>query len=315
MARQTLEKTPVMGKEKPPRLPVLYGFIAAGVAVLAILLLVFPNLSGNAGFLALTVFTIILGFTGLGLIVSGASFRLPATLKWGFSVVLVAFLALDFIIFLLPVFTPGKTANDASPFAAATQPAMANGADAMAKPTTNAMVQPTGDAMMVKPTADAMAKPTVDAMAKPTTDAMAKPTVDAMAKPAEGAMMAQPTADAMAKPTAEAMAKPLTGIFNNEGLEPVVGNVIIGKSAEGKNILRFENFKTPNGPDLYVYLTKVESPSDDGQIKAGLEVTALKISNGNLNFDLPANVDLSQYKSVVVYCKSFSKVFGYANLK
>jgi len=183
-----------------------------------------------------------------------------------------------------------------------------------AKPTEAAMAkaQPTADATatakltevaMVKPTEVPMMKPTAEAMAKPTEAVMAKPTAEAMAK-------AQPTADAMAKPNG-----PLSGDFNNQGAEPVAGKATLGKTSEGKLVLRFENLKSAPGPDLFVYLTKAESPSTNDQIKMGLEVGKLKATQGSLNYELDSSLDLSQYKAVVVYCKSFSVVFGYANLK
>jgi len=183
-----------------------------------------------------------------------------------------------------------------------------------AKPTEAAMAkaQPTADA-----TATAKLTEVAMAMVKPTEVPMMKPTAEAMAKPIEAAM-AKPTAEAMAKPTEAAMAKPngpLSGDFNNQGAEPVAGKATLGKTSEGKLVLRFENLKSAPGPDLFVYLTKAESPSTNDQIKMGLEVGKLKATQGSLNYELDSSLDLSQYKAVVVYCKSFSVVFGYANLK
>jgi hypothetical protein len=106
----------------------------------------------------------------------------------------------------------------------------------------------------------------------------------------------------------------LGGDFNNQGAEPVAGKAILGKNAAGKIVLRFEDFKSAPGPDLFVYLTKNASP-DASQVQKGYEVGKLKATGGNLNYELDSSIDLSQYKSVVVYCKSFSTVFGFANLK
>jgi hypothetical protein len=177
-----------------------------------------------------------------------------------------------------------------------TEAAMAGGSDsAMMKPTEGAMMAKTTEAaMMAKPTEGAM-------MAKTTEAAMAKPTSDAMAKGTEGAMMAK-------------AAGPFSGEFNNQGAEPVAGKVTLGKTTDGKLVLRLENLKSANGPDLHVYLTKEASPSNDAQIKQGFEVGTLKATQGNLNYELDTSLDLSQYKSVAIYCKSASVVFGFANL-
>jgi hypothetical protein len=40
----------------------------------------------------------------------------------------------------------------------------------------------------------------------------------------------------------------------------------------------------------------------------------LKATHGNSNYALPDSLDLGTYRSVVVYCRSFSVIFGYANL-
>jgi hypothetical protein len=186
--------------------------------------------------------------------------------------------------------------------------------------TTEAMSQPTTDAMMAKGTPDAMAKPTTEAMMAKTTEAMAAKTTDAMmagtpaAMATTDAMMAKGTPGAM---TTDAMvAKPslLGGDFNNQGAEAVSGKAVLGKTSDGKLVLRFENLKSANGPDLYVYLTKQTSPSTADQIKAGVEIGKLKATTGNLNYELDTKLDLTQYKSVVIYCKSVNVVFGFANL-
>ena len=79
------------------------------------------------------------------------------------------------------------------------------------------------------------------------------------------------------------------------------------------HILRFEDFSVTNGPDLRVYLTKEANPTKD-QVKAGLEIARLKGNKGNQNYALPAEVDPSAFKAVVIYCNPFSVVFATANL-
>lgn len=103
--------------------------------------------------------------------------------------------------------------------------------------------------------------------------------------------------------------------FNNQGDHAVVGKVTLGKTSEGKTLLRFENLNSPNGPDLHVYLSKNASPGTPDQVKNGLEVGKLKATQGSLNYELDSTLDLTQYKSVVIYCQAVSAIFGYANLQ
>ena len=44
------------------------------------------------------------------------------------------------------------------------------------------------------------------------------------------------------------------------------------------------------------------------------EVGKLQATTGGSNYELAATTDITQFKSVVIYCKSFSVIFGYANL-
>ena len=108
----------------------------------------------------------------------------------------------------------------------------------------------------------------------------------------------------------------LTGMFDHRsGVDTVAGNATLGKTSDGKVILRFENLNSANGPDLHVYLSKQASPANTQQVMDGLEVGKLKATQGTSNYELAATTDITQYKSVVIYCKSFSVVFGYANLR
>lgn len=85
---------------------------------------------------------------------------------------------------------------------------------------------------------------------------------------------------------------------------------------DGQRVLRLENFKSTNGPNLYVYLSGTASPRNSAQLSAAgeFEVAPLKGNIGNQNYALPAGLDLSKFKSVVIYCKHFHVVFGSAPL-
>lgn len=88
------------------------------------------------------------------------------------------------------------------------------------------------------------------------------------------------------------------GIHNAEGLAKVI------PLDNGENILRLENFKATNGPDLYVYL------STDKQASEFVNLGRLKASSGNQNYDIPDGTDLSKYDNVLIWCKAFGVLFG-----
>lgn len=94
------------------------------------------------------------------------------------------------------------------------------------------------------------------------------------------------------------------------------GAVTLYALSNARHVLRFENFRTTNGPDLVVYLTKHKSPAtatdvtDQGYLSLG----KLKGNVGNQNYDIPANVDLSEYQGVVIWCELFGVLFSPASL-
>ena len=92
------------------------------------------------------------------------------------------------------------------------------------------------------------------------------------------------------------------GIHNAEGIAKVI------PLQDGSNILRLESLQVTNGPDLYVYLATDKSASDF------VSLGKLKANNGNQNYNIPAETDLTKYKTVLIWCKPFSVLFGSAEL-
>lgn len=92
------------------------------------------------------------------------------------------------------------------------------------------------------------------------------------------------------------------GIHNAEGMAKVL------PLQDGGNILRLENLHVTNGPDLYVYLATDKSASDF------VSLGKLKANNGNQNYDIPTETDLTKYDTVLIWCRPFSVLFGSAEL-
>ena len=85
----------------------------------------------------------------------------------------------------------------------------------------------------------------------------------------------------------------------------------------GRRILRLSDFMTSNGPDVHVYLVAAPDASDDATVtKAGfVDLGSLKGNIGDQNYDVPADVDLTKYRAVTIWCKRFGVNFGTAPLK
>ncbi len=91
------------------------------------------------------------------------------------------------------------------------------------------------------------------------------------------------------------------------------GSATIYELPDGERILRFEDFRSKNGPDLHVYLSTEAPTSTFAGLGADeIHLGALKGNVGNQNYDVPADLDLSKYRSVVIYCVPFRVVFSTA---
>jgi hypothetical protein len=96
-----------------------------------------------------------------------------------------------------------------------------------------------------------------------------------------------------------------TGEFHPRAHD-VMGKALFIKEGD-KNILRFEDFDTINGPNLHIYLSS--SLGDDDIIDLG----KIKATKGNVNYDV-GNIDITKYNKVLVWCVPFKVLFSYAEL-
>ena len=94
----------------------------------------------------------------------------------------------------------------------------------------------------------------------------------------------------------------------NDGIHNAEGVVKVIALDDGTSVLRLENFKATNGPDLYVYLATDKSSSDI------VNLGRLKGNIGNQNYDIPAGTNLTKYNTALIWCKAFSVLFGSAQL-
>ena len=68
-------------------------------------------------------------------------------------------------------------------------------------------------------------------------------------------------------------------------LHPASGTVRIVET-DGRNYIRYENFKTINGPDIYVYLAK------DLDAKDFVNLGKVKATEGNINYEIPDGINV-----------------------
>ncbi|MEU9714383.1 DM13 domain-containing protein [Streptomyces sp. NPDC047976] len=97
------------------------------------------------------------------------------------------------------------------------------------------------------------------------------------------------------------------------------GTAKVVRLPDGSRVLRIEGLDTSNGPDVRVWLTDAPVKEgtagwyvfDDGK---HVSLGALKGNKGDQNYPIPADVNLSEYTSVSIWCDRFDVSFGAAAL-
>lgn len=196
------------------------------------------------------------------------------------------------VTFAYAALTPAGPAGqvNAEPTAAQTPSAAGN---ATATPSAQGTASPSsGTAAASTPVASASPPPS--------------PTPTAAARPSPAASPTTPTPD-------QAVGVLLRGQFRDGAPGHTgKGTAEVQRLANGSLNAFLSNFSVTNGPDLFVVL----SLSSEGDYSSGdlILEPKLKANNGNQNYVIPPGTDLSRYRTLVIWCKSFDVTFAYAVL-
>ena len=99
----------------------------------------------------------------------------------------------------------------------------------------------------------------------------------------------------------------LKGNFEN-AVHSTSGIVKVYEDKDKKRTLVLENFKTDAGPDLRIYL------AEDKSVTNFIQITD-KVQNGNISLEIPSEVDLKKQNHVLIWCRKYSVLFGFAQIK
>lgn len=143
--------------------------------------------------------------------------------------------------------------------------------------------------------------------------AQPSPFASSPATAAAGTAPAAPSAPAPAGPVQLATGS----LISHE--HATTGTVRIIKQPDGMRVLTLEDLDTSNGPDVHVWLSAAHVvEGTGGWFSAGsadhYDLGLIKGNQGNQIYEIPADVDLSRYKSVDLWCVQFSVSFGAAEL-
>ena len=118
---------------------------------------------------------------------------------------------------------------------------------------------------------------------------------------------------------ADSNAQPIyTGRLTGK-LHDTSGRATVYRQPDGKLTLRLTDFHTSNGPDVHVVLATADDPAPQnavpGKALASVEVGGLKGNEGDQDYKVPTNTDITRYSTVAIYCERFHAVFGAATLQ
>jgi hypothetical protein len=95
---------------------------------------------------------------------------------------------------------------------------------------------------------------------------------------------------------------------------PATGVATAIRLARGGRVLTLTDFEVDNGPDLRLYLVAGPARSE-GEVRDFVDLGALKGNRGDQQYELPRDLDLDRYSTVVVWCRAFSVLFARAPLR
>lgn len=107
------------------------------------------------------------------------------------------------------------------------------------------------------------------------------------------------------------------GLRGVDAIRSAAGDVTIYQVADGSWVLRLENFNITNGPDLRVALSTNPNPLTLDELRQNnldVDVGALKGVTGNQNYTIPAEIDVREYRSVVIYNSDLPVIYANATL-
>lgn len=122
------------------------------------------------------------------------------------------------------------------------------------------------------------------------------------------------TAPADAQSTATAVA---SGQFQDAGPRyQGSGTAVLAQTSDGQTVLQLGEFSVTPGPDLEVWLVAANAPGSASAVLASewVSLGALQSPTGAQTYEIPADIDVTAYGSVVIWCEDFSVLFSVASL-
>jgi hypothetical protein len=102
-----------------------------------------------------------------------------------------------------------------------------------------------------------------------------------------------------------------TGSFMSQDHQ-TSGQVEVVELTDGSRVLTLVDLQTDNGPDVHVYFGTNPANITDGLHS---DLGLMKGNIGTQNYELPAELNPSDYSIISLWCNDFASPFGFATLQ
>lgn len=95
------------------------------------------------------------------------------------------------------------------------------------------------------------------------------------------------------------------------------GTARIHRLEDGRLVLRLDDFFVSINSDLEIWLSEAEHPTTTPEAAAAphVQVSFLKATTGAMNYELPEGIDLSRFRSIVIWCELTKNAYAAAILE
>ncbi len=97
-----------------------------------------------------------------------------------------------------------------------------------------------------------------------------------------------------------------------EKQKAISGGWSVEQSGDARYVVFADNFKAKSGPDLKLFLSPRAFAEVKGKtaIQGSALIAALKKLKGSQRYQIPQEIDLSKYKSLLIHCEKYAVLWG-----
>jgi len=96
----------------------------------------------------------------------------------------------------------------------------------------------------------------------------------------------------------------------------IAGQWSIVQDGDGLRVHLSDDFKTKSAPDLKIFLSRDAPDVLNGKnaTRNAVLVAPLDSAKGGQSFAIPEGIDLSEFRTILIQCEKYSKLWGVATL-